>query len=98
MAEFIEEDDEKALIIADGWDELITENCREGSFLYEFLFGECYSLSAIAMSRPSASASIRDLQCFDQLVKVCGFSKENITEFIQCEFTSDSDRESVVVF
>ena len=93
VAEFTEEEDERVLIIADGWDELSTEDRREGSFLYELLFGECYSLSAIVTSRPSSSTSIRDLQCIDRLVEVCGFSKENITEFIQCEFASDSDRE-----
>ena len=44
VAEYIEDDDGKVLIIADGWDELSKENRSEGSFLYELLFGECYSL------------------------------------------------------
>ena len=89
VAEYIEEQEGKVLIIADGWDELSTKDRSEGSFLYEFLFGECYSLSVIVTSRPSASAPLRDLPCIDQLVEVQGFGKDNIKEFIQCEFASD---------
>ena len=93
VAEYIEEEDGKVLVIADGWDELSAEDRSEGSFLYELLFGECYSLSVIVTSRPYASASIRDLQCIDRLVEVCGFGKENIKEFIRCEFAGGSNGE-----
>ena len=90
VAKHIENQNEgKILIIADGWDELSTKDRSEGSFLYEFLFGECYSLSVIVTSRPYASAPLRDLPCIDRLVEVHGFSKVNIKEFIQCEFASD---------
>ena len=95
VAKCIENQNEgKLLIIADGWDELSTRDRSEGSFLYELLFGECYSLSVIVTSRPSASAPLRDLLCIDRLVEVHGFSKVNIKEFIQCEFASDSTKGS----
>ena len=89
VAEYIEEEEGKVLIIADGWDELRGEDRSEGSFLYELLFGECYLLSVIVTSRPSASPPLRKLPCIDRLVEVHGFSKENIKEFIQCEFAND---------
>ena len=89
VAEYIEEEEGKVLIIADGWDELGGEDRSEGSFLYELLFGECYSLSVIVTSRPSASAPIHKLPCIDRLVEVHGFSKDNIKEFILCEFAND---------
>ena len=90
VAKRIENQNEgKILIIADGWDELSTKDRSEGSFLYELLFGECYSLSVIVTSRPSASAPLCDLPCIDRLVEVHGFSKVNIKEFIQCEFADD---------
>ena len=84
----------KVLIIADGWDELSTEDCSEESFLYDLLFGEHYSLSVIVTSRPYASTPLRDLPCIDRLAEVCGFGKDNIKEFIQCEFASDEDKGS----
>ena len=89
VAEYVEEQEGKVLIIADGWDELSTVGRSEGSFLYELLFGECYSLSVIVTSRPSASAPLHYLPCIDRLVEVCGFSKDNTKEFIQCEFADD---------
>ena len=89
VKEYIEEQEGKVLIIADGWDELGTEDRSEGSFLYELLFDECYSLSVIVTSRPYVSAPLHKLRCIDRLVEVHGFSKENIKEFIQCEFASD---------
>ena len=90
VKEYIEEQEGKVLIIADGWDELSEKDRSEGSFLYKLLFGGCYSLiSVIVTSRPSASAPLRDLTCIDRLVEVQGFSKENIEEFIQCEFVND---------
>ena len=89
VAEYIEEQEGKVLIIADGWDELSTKDRSEESFLYELLFGECYSLSVIVTSRPHVSAPLHKLRCIDRLVEVNGFSKENIKEFIQCEFAND---------
>ena len=93
VAKYIEDQNkEKVLIIADGWDELSTEDRSEGSFLYELLFGECYSLSVIVTSRPSASVTFHELRCIDRFVEVHGFSNDNIKEFIQCEFASERDR------
>ena len=89
VAEYIEEQEGKVLIIADGWDELGTKDRSEGSFLYELLFGECYSLSVVVTSRPSASATFHELWFIDRFVEVHGFSNDNIKEFIQCEFASD---------
>ena len=89
VSEYIEEEEGKVLIIADGWDELSVEDRSEGPFLYELLFGECYSLSVIVTSRPFASASLRDLPCIDRLVEVHGFSKDNINEIILYEFAND---------
>jgi Ran GTPase-activating protein (RanGAP) involved in mRNA processing and transport len=89
VAEYIEDQEGKVLIIADGWDELSTEDRSKGSFLYELLFGECYSLSVIVTSRPSSSVPFHELRCIDRFVEVHGFNNDNIKEFIQCEFTSD---------
>ena len=94
VAEYVKNEDEKVLIVADGWDELSTQDRSEGSILYDLLFGERYSLSVIVTSRPYASAQLRDLPCIDQLVEVHGFSKDNIKEFIQCEFANDVDKGS----
>ena len=89
VSEYIEVEEEKVLIIADGWDELSGEDRSEGSFLYELLFSEFSSLSVIVTSRPYASAPLHDLPCIDQFIEVHGFSKDNIKEFIQCEFAND---------
>jgi hypothetical protein len=79
--EYIEKQEGKVLIVADGWDELSTEDNSSGSFLCELLFGECYSLS-IVTSRPS-SAQFHKLRCIDRFVEVHGFNNDNIKEFIQ---------------
>ena len=91
VANFLEEGEgEKVLIIADGWDELSELQRREGSFLYNLLFGEFLSfVSVLLTSRPSASATLHELQCIDRLVEVCGFTKEGIQEYIQAEFSND---------
>ena len=89
VAKYIEEQEGKVLIVADGWDELSTEDRSEGSFLYELLFGERYSISVVVTSRPSASVPFHELRCIDRFVEVHGFSNDNIKEFIQCEFASD---------
>ena len=57
---------DKLLIVADGWDELSESERREGSFLYELLFGnELHCVSVILTSRPSVSAPLHRLQCID---------------------------------
>ena len=94
VSEYIEVEEEKVLIIADGWDELSGEDRSEGSFLYELLFSEFSSLSVIVTSRPYASAPLHDLPCIDQFIEVHGFSKDNIKEFIQCEFANDRTKDS----
>ena len=95
VAKYIENQNEgKVLIIADGWDELSAEDRSEGSFLYDLLFGECYSLSVIVTSRPYVSAPLHKCRCIDRFVEVHGFSKDNIKEFIQCELASDVDKGS----
>ena len=90
VKEYFEEDEGKILIIADGWDELSKEKREEGSFLYEFLFGELYnSVSTLVTSRPSASALLHHLSCIDCFAEVHGFDKEHIVEYINSEFSSD---------
>ena len=93
--EYFEEDEGKILIIADGWDELGKEKREEGSFLYNFLFGELYnSVSTLVTSRPSASASLRNLPCIDRFAEVRGFNKEHIVEYINSEFSKDQEMAS----
>ena len=75
----------KVLIIADGWDEL-SDNKRKDSFLYDLLFGECYSLmSVMVTSRPSASDSFHMLPCTDRFVEVHGFNEVGIKEYVLSE-------------
>ena len=38
VASYVENEEEKVLIIADGWDELSDSHQQEGSLLYELLF------------------------------------------------------------
>ena len=81
---------EKVLIIADGWDEVSENECKEDSFLYELLFGQCYSLvSVIVTSRPSASGSFHMLPCIDRFVEVHGFNEDDIKEYILSEFFNE---------
>ena len=77
------------LIIADGWDELGESERREGSFLYQLLFEMFPFMSVVVTSRPSASAPLHNLPCIDRFVEVSGFSKDDIKEYIQSEFSSD---------
>jgi hypothetical protein len=94
VARYLEDEEgESVLIIADGWDELGESQRQEGSFLYQFLFGQRFCLmSVVVTSRPSASAPLRELPDIDRFVEVCGFSKEHIAEYIQSEFTSDQGK------
>ena len=81
---------EGVLIIADGWDELSESQRKEGSFLYEVLFGERLPfVSVLLTSRPSASSALHELQCIDRFVEVCGFSKKGIQEYVHAEFAND---------
>ena len=91
VASYIEEGEgENVLIVADGWDELSEVERREESFLYELLFGEQFCLmSVVVTSRPSASGPLHRLPCIDRYVEVRGFNKDNIKEYIQCEFDSE---------
>ena len=89
-----EEEAKKVLVIADGWDELtnsVSER-KEGSFLYQFLFEMFPFMSVVVTSRPYASAPLHSLPCIDRFVEVHGFSKNDIKEYIQCEFDSDQEK------
>ena len=96
VASYMEEGEgENVLIVADGWDELSEVERREGSFLYELLFGEQFCLmSVLVTSRPSASGPLHRLPCIDRFVEVRDFNKDNIKEYIQCEFDSEEAKAS----
>ena len=96
VASYMEEGEgENVLIVADGWDELSEVERREGSFLYELLFGEQFCLmSVVVTSRPSASGPLHRLPCIDRFVEVRGFNKDNIKEYIQCEFDGEEAKAS----
>ena len=88
VVNYLDEDEgEKVLIIADGWDEFSESNQVEDSYLYKLLFERFPFLSVIVTSRPSGSAQLRNLPHIDQLVEIHGFDKENIKDYIQSEFT-----------
>ena len=93
VASYLEEEEaEKVLIIADGWDELGESERREGSFLYQLLFKMFPFMSVVVTSRPSASAPLHNLPCIDRFVEVSGFSKDDIKEYIQSEFSGDQEK------
>ena len=94
VASYVENEEEKVLIIADGWDELSDSDQQEGSFLYELLFESFPLMSVVVTSRPSASAPLHRLPCIDRFVEISGFSKEDIKEYIKSEFTSDQEKTS----
>ena len=94
VASYVENEEEKVLIIADGWDELSKSDQQEGSFLYELLFETFPLMSVVVTSRPSASASLHRLPCIDRFVEISGFSKEDIKEYIESDFTSDQKKAS----
>ena len=87
-----EEEAENVLVIADGWDELRESERREGSFLYQLLFKMFPLMSVVVTSRPSASAPLHNLPCIDRFVEVSGFSKDDIKEYIQSEFSRDQEK------
>ena len=93
VASYLEEEEaEKVLIIADGWDELGESERSEGSFLYQLLFKMFPSMSVVVTSRPFASAPLHNLPCIDRFVEVSGFSKDDIKEYIQSEFSGDQEK------
>ena len=93
VARYLEEEEgESVLIIADGWDELSESERHNGSFLYQLLFEKFPLMSVVLTSRSSMSASLHQLPCFDRFVEVRGFSKEDIVEFIQSEFTGKHEK------
>ena len=93
VASYLEEEEaKKVLIIADGWDELGESEQTEESFLYRFLFEMFPFMSVVVTSRPSASDPLHNLPYIDRFVHVSGFSKENIQEYIQSEFSDDQEK------
>ena len=88
----VDEEAEKVLVIADGWDELSECERRKGSFLYQLLFEDFPLMSVIVTSRPSASASLHSLPVLDRFVDIKGFSNDDIKEYIQSEFASDQEK------
>ena len=88
----VEEEAEKVLVIADGWDELSESQRIEGSFLYQLLFEEFSLMSVIVTSRPSTSASLHSLPILDRFVDIKGFNNDDIKEYIQSEFASDQEK------
>ena len=93
VASYLEEEEaEKVLVIADGWDELGESERREESFLYQLLFKMFPLKSVVVTSRPSASAPLHNLPCIDRFVEVSGFSKDDIIEYIQSEFSGDQEK------
>ena len=94
VADYLEEEEgENVLVLADGWDELAESKRQEETFLHDFLLGDQYPfLSVLLTSRPSASGSLHHHRNIDQFVEVCGFSKENVNEYILSEFVSDEEK------
>ena len=87
-----EEEGEKVLIIADGWDELSECKRMKGSFLYQLLFHKFPLMSVVVTSRPSASASLHSVPILDRFVDIKGFNNDDIKEYIQSEFVSDQEK------
>ena len=93
VASYLEEDEaKKVLVIADGWDELSASERQEGSFLYDLLFETFPLMSVVVTSRPFASAPLHRLPCFDRFVEINGFGKDDIKEYIHCEFSSEHEK------
>ena len=76
VADYLEENEgKKALIIADGWDELSESEQLEGSFLHDLLFGELFPfVSVVLTSRPSASAPLHRLPYIDRFVEAVSYT------------------------
>ena len=87
-----DEEGEKVLVIADGWDELGEYQQNEDSFLFSLFFKQFPFLSVILTSRPSASALFHRSSCIDRFVAVQGFSYEDVRIYIQSEFDGDPSK------
>ncbi len=93
VARYIQENEgEKVLIIADGWDELSEADRRVDSFLYKLMFKMPF-ISVILTSRPFASAPLHRLRCFDRFIEIKGFNRASIEQYIQSEFIDDVDKQ-----
>ena len=93
VASYLEEEEgEKVLIVADGWDELGESERLEGSFIHKLLFQSFPLLSVVVTSRPSISAPLHRFPYIDRFVEVHGFNKENMKEYIESEFISDKEK------
>ena len=93
VATYLEEDEgEKVLIIADGWDELVESKRSEESFLFHLLFERFPLMSVVVTSRHFASASFHSLSCIDRYAEIRGFHKEDIREYIQSEFLNNQEK------
>ena len=88
----------RALIIADGWDELEKSKRSKHSFLYKLLFGRVLPFASVLLtSRPSASAPLHSLPSVDRLVEVVGFNEENIKQYIESEFEKCPEKASGLI-
>ena len=93
VAHYLEEEEgEKVLIIADGWDELSESDRNEDSFLYKLMFEIFPLVSVVLTSRPSASAPLHRIPCIDRFIEVKGFNRESIEEYIHSEFDNDKQK------
>ena len=79
------------LIIADGWDALCESDTSKESFLSRLLFGDLLPGSSLTVIVTSRTASIPQ-QSISRFITVQGFSEETIKSFIQCEFSSNSEK------
>jgi hypothetical protein len=87
-----EEEGEDVLIVADGWDELAKSKRQEDTFLCNLLFGKILPFASILLtSRHTASASLHRDPHFQYFVEICGFSHDNIIEYIFAEFDDNKD-------
>ena len=93
MARYLEEEEgEKVLIVADGWDELGESERQEDSFLHQLLFEIFPLMSVVLTSRPYASAPLHKLPCIDRFVEINGFTEGDIREYIQSEFVGEQEK------
>ena len=70
---------------------LVNHSVMKNSFLYKLLVNCSIlpSASVLLTSRPSASAPLHELQCFDRFVQVIGFNHNNIEEYFNSELTPE---------
>ena len=98
IEELEEREGEGVLIIADGWDELDSENRSDDSFLHGLLFGTILPFAFVLLtSRPAASAPLHDLPNVDRLVEVVGFNEENVKQYIESELEKCPEKASSLI-